>query len=158
MRISSSSLRVALCGIAFLTLGACTGSVADNRMDAEAFIRANIAGLSPEPAILGGSFYVTDLEWIDDDTIRVSYEDGHIALIGTTDVTFENGTMDASIIVLENEEGSMSSGASSSLSSMDDDDGSAASVMSDDDEDNDDDTASASSASPASSASAASSY
>jgi hypothetical protein len=44
------------------------------------YIRANIAELSPEPAVLGGTFYVTELSMINDNLALVSYEDGHIAL------------------------------------------------------------------------------
>ena len=49
---------------------------------AEAYIRAHISELSTEPAQLGGTFYVTDIEWVDGETARVSYEDGHVALTG----------------------------------------------------------------------------
>lgn len=43
-------------------------------------IRQNIADLSPKEPVLGGSFYVTDMEFLDGNRILVSYEDGHIAL------------------------------------------------------------------------------
>ncbi|MDD3897009.1 MAG: DUF333 domain-containing protein [Candidatus Peribacteraceae bacterium] len=49
---------------------------------AEAYIRSHISQLSPEPAVLGGTFYVTEIEWQNDSTAVVSYEDGHIALRG----------------------------------------------------------------------------
>ncbi|MDD5469758.1 MAG: DUF333 domain-containing protein [Candidatus Peribacteraceae bacterium] len=47
---------------------------------AEAYIRSHISQLSPEPAVLGGTFYVTGIQWQNDGTAVVSYEDGHIAL------------------------------------------------------------------------------
>jgi hypothetical protein len=48
-------------------------------MDIETYIRQNISQLSPEPAVLGGTFYVTSVE-ASDGHGTVSYEDGHIAL------------------------------------------------------------------------------
>lgn len=45
----------------------------------EAYVRANIRQLSPEPEVLGGTFFVTDIEVRDDGTGTVSYEDGHNA-------------------------------------------------------------------------------
>lgn len=49
-------------------------------MDIETYVRQNISQLSPEPAVLGGTFYVTDIQ-TDGDSGTVSYEDGHIALV-----------------------------------------------------------------------------
>lgn len=36
--------------------------------------------MSPEESVLGGTFYVTDINFIDDRSALVAYEDGHIAL------------------------------------------------------------------------------
>jgi hypothetical protein len=47
-------------------------------MDIQTYVRQNITDLSPEPAVLGGTFYVTEIN-TDDDSGTVSYEDGHIA-------------------------------------------------------------------------------
>ncbi len=44
------------------------------------YIRDHISTLSPEEAVLGGTFYVTKINFIDDNSAIVSYEDGHIAL------------------------------------------------------------------------------
>ncbi len=44
------------------------------------YISSNISDLSPEPEVLGGTFYVTNLEKIGDNVYYVEYEDGHIAL------------------------------------------------------------------------------
>lgn len=66
-------------------LTACTPE-ATTKAQAEAYIRVHVSELSPTPAVLGGTFYVTDIEWIDEDTAIVSYEDGHIALQGRTDI------------------------------------------------------------------------
>lgn len=78
----------AFMAVSFLTLTVLTACSAatNDRAAAEAYIRANVGELSPVPAVLGGSFYVTDIEWEDDDTAVVSYEDGHIALKGRTDI------------------------------------------------------------------------
>ena len=46
----------------------------------EAYLRQNISTLSPESAVLGGTFYVTSITWLDDESVLVEYEDGHIAL------------------------------------------------------------------------------
>lgn len=44
------------------------------------YIRANISELSPEPEVLGGTFYVTSITFSDLWEGEVQYEDGHIAL------------------------------------------------------------------------------
>lgn len=46
----------------------------------ENYIRSNINELSPEPAVLGGNFYVTELVFMSNNSALVNYEDGHIAL------------------------------------------------------------------------------
>jgi hypothetical protein len=57
-----------------------------DRTAAEEYIRANITQLSTQPAVLGGTFYVTDIQWADDGTATVKYEDNHIALVGETKI------------------------------------------------------------------------
>lgn len=44
------------------------------------YIRDNISTLSPEEAVLGGTFYVTNINFLDNNSAIVSYEDGHIVL------------------------------------------------------------------------------
>lgn len=44
------------------------------------FIRDNISELSPKEAVLGGTFYVTEITFPAPGIALVSYEDGHIAL------------------------------------------------------------------------------
>ena len=46
----------------------------------EQYIRDNISELSPEEAVLGGNFFVTNVEFLSDNSVLVDYEDGHIAL------------------------------------------------------------------------------
>lgn len=50
------------------------------------YIRENISRLSPEDAVLGGTFQVTSIRFTGPYTCVVDYEDGHIAL--TADVRF----------------------------------------------------------------------
>ncbi len=44
------------------------------------YLKDNLSTLSPEPEVLGGKFYVTNLELTSPSTAVVEYEDGHIAL------------------------------------------------------------------------------
>ncbi len=44
------------------------------------YIEDNISELSPEDAVLGGTFFVTNIDFVDDNLAIVDYEDGHIAL------------------------------------------------------------------------------
>ncbi len=53
---------------------------ADDELKLYTFIENNLAQLSPEPAVLGGTFYITSLEVLDLSAGEVEYEDGHIAL------------------------------------------------------------------------------
>jgi len=46
----------------------------------EAYLRENISKLSAEPEVLGGSFYITSIQWPEKDQALIEYEDGHIAL------------------------------------------------------------------------------
>jgi hypothetical protein len=82
----------AFAAVSFLTLAVLTACDASSKDQAaaEAYIRANVTDLSPTPAVLGGTFSVTDVTWEDDDTALVSYEDGHIALKGRADIV-KNG-------------------------------------------------------------------
>ncbi|HYF28772.1 MAG TPA: hypothetical protein VEA36_00190 [Candidatus Paceibacterota bacterium] len=52
---------------------------------AENYVRTNIAALSPEPAVLGGTYYVTAVHAAAGTGV-VSYEDGHMAY--TADFTY----------------------------------------------------------------------
>ncbi len=51
----------------------------------EEYVRKNISTLSPEPEVLGGTFYVTSIEASNGSGV-VSYEDGHVAF--TADFTY----------------------------------------------------------------------
>jgi hypothetical protein len=52
----------------------------DRMMDIETYVRLNISELSPEKAVLGGTFYVTEIQASNGRGV-VQYEDGHIALV-----------------------------------------------------------------------------
>lgn len=47
-----------------------------------AYLEKNISSLSPEKEVLGGKFYLTNLEFSDNQTAVVSFEDGHNAFVG----------------------------------------------------------------------------
>lgn len=54
------------------------------------YVKENISDLSPEKAVLGGSFYVTKIDFENPDLILIEYEDGHIALKAKANFTLEN--------------------------------------------------------------------
>ncbi|NCB20300.1 MAG: hypothetical protein EOM88_00020 [Clostridia bacterium] len=47
----------------------------------EAYFQNNINQLSPVDPVLGGTFYLTEINFINNNLVILSYEDGHIALI-----------------------------------------------------------------------------
>lgn len=55
------------------------------------YIRENISALSLEPAVLGGTFYVTEILFPAPGVAVVSYEDGHIALKAEAEYSLESG-------------------------------------------------------------------
>ncbi|HEX5774531.1 MAG TPA: hypothetical protein VFY28_01035 [Candidatus Paceibacterota bacterium] len=61
----------------------------ETQVSIEDYVRTHISELSPEEAVLGGTFYVTAIE-ASNGTGVVSYEDGHIAF--TADFTYETAT------------------------------------------------------------------
>src|SRR5574344_381842 len=46
----------------------------------EDYLKTNISQLSKTKAVLGGTFFVTEIKWLPNRVAIVSYEDGHIAL------------------------------------------------------------------------------
>lgn len=108
----------AFAAVSFLTLTVLTAcsTAAQDQTAAEAYIRANVSELSPTPAILGGTFQVTDIAWQDDDTAIVSYEDGHIALQGRTDIVMNgDDVMVTEFVIIEDYGYDTSSSASGSV-------------------------------------------
>lgn len=43
------------------------------------YLNNHITELSPEPAVLGGTFYITNTTFLDNNRILIEYEDGHIS-------------------------------------------------------------------------------
>lgn len=80
---------------------------AEDKSRVEEYIKENISELSPEEAVLGGSFRVTSIEFVSSDSLIVDYEDGHIAL--TAGVGFSvspDGKVEvASFELMEDEDG-----------------------------------------------------
>lgn len=111
--------RFAMTAAACALLAACYGAGPETamRQQAEAYIRSNIATLSPRSASAGSKFSVSKIEWQDDNTALVTYQDGSITLRGTTDVTIGSGSTVAARIRLINENASSSSTTSDSSSS-----------------------------------------
>lgn len=62
-----------------------------DRKAAEAVIREQIGSLSSTKAVLGGTFSVTKIDWKNDASATVSYEDGHIALQAEAAVEMQGG-------------------------------------------------------------------
>jgi hypothetical protein len=91
--------------LAITLLSGCNGQTAQLRLqgDAEAYIRQHIADLSPSSAEVGGTFQVSEIEWVDDDTALVTYDDGHIEIRGHTDVREVNGRIVATTIVRDDD-------------------------------------------------------
>lgn len=60
----------------------------------DSFLRENISAISPEPEVLGGTFYVTEIDWENEREGIVSYEDGHIALRASFGLSFPDANKD----------------------------------------------------------------
>lgn len=67
---------------------------AEIRTDVENYIRENISELSPEKEVLGGKFYVTKITFNENESGRVEYEDGHIALVADFKYRVSNGSIE----------------------------------------------------------------
>ncbi len=68
------------------------------------YIEENISQLSPESEVLGGSFYVTNIDFLGDNLLFVEYEDGHIALEANVVYSVSNNQVSIeSFEILENE-------------------------------------------------------
>lgn len=75
------------------------------------YIRENISELSPEEAVLGGTFYVTNITFGEGKTGVVEYEDGHILLRAAFEYTIgENGAVSIESFEILPEENSAFSG------------------------------------------------
>lgn len=68
--------RLILCFLVLLSLSACDSSVDEKKM-VENYIRDNIADINPVEPVLGGQWYVVDLNF-EEENVMVEAEDGHI--------------------------------------------------------------------------------
>lgn len=70
----------------------------ENQMDditlVKDYLKKNINNLSPEPAVLGGTFYVTEIKCENVGECLVEYEDGHIAFVGMVKYMVYNGQVE----------------------------------------------------------------
>lgn len=64
------------------------------------YLNANLSELSPEPEVLGGTFYVTEIEIISDTQATVDYEDGHMAYRASVLFTYEDEVIEVKKISL----------------------------------------------------------
>ena len=55
------------------------------------YLEENISEISPEKEVLGGKFYLTSLDFIDSNNLKVEYEDGHIALMANINFDYLEG-------------------------------------------------------------------
>ena len=55
------------------------------------YIENNISQISPQKEVLGGKFYITDLQLDNQGNGKVEYEDGHIALKASFIFDIKNG-------------------------------------------------------------------
>ncbi|MDD3711651.1 MAG: hypothetical protein PHP37_03575 [Patescibacteria group bacterium] len=78
--------------------------VAEEVMDVEKqgavfeYLQKNISQLSPEKEVLGGTFYITSIDFINENSLIVGYEDGHIALTAEVEYNY----IDADNIIINN--------------------------------------------------------
>lgn len=61
----------------------------DQKAIASAYFSEHLTELSPTPAVLGGTFFVTHLSFPKDGEAVIEYEDGHIALMAKATYTME---------------------------------------------------------------------
>ena len=58
-----------------------------------AYLGENISILSESPEVLGGTFFVTNYSWLDNNTAVVSYEDGHNAYQAETKLSYSDNNV-----------------------------------------------------------------
>ena len=61
------------------------------------YLVENISELSPIKEVLGGTFYITEFNWLTEDSVSIKYEDGHIAL--EADVSFEDDVSPSNFVI-----------------------------------------------------------
>ncbi len=132
MTLNYSAVSFLVSSAVILLSGCAASTQARIQAEGETYIRQHIAELSPRSAQAGGTFYVTGVEWVYDDTALVTYEDGHIALAGHTTVSMKDDVVTATRIRLEmnrDDDDASGSASVSSESSSQRSEGSAASAQ-----------------------------
>ena len=71
-----------------------TNNHTDDQSLVKNYLQTNISQLTPEPAVLGGTFYVTEIKCENPGECLVEYEDGHIALVGLAKYQINNGQVE----------------------------------------------------------------
>lgn len=118
------SLFVSMTGLLLLVLTACSpdNTNQSSRTRAESYLRENINEISTRAPEVGGTFQVSKIDWVDDDTAIVTYDDGHIELRSRIDLLIDSTRVIVSRFTLENDSssaaGSALSASSRSNSSM----------------------------------------
>lgn len=74
----------------------------EEKVVVENYLTTHIAALSPEPAVLGGTFYITSIELRKGEG-TVSYEDGHVAYTADFSYRLEDGKAVVSDFVVRQE-------------------------------------------------------
>lgn len=52
----------------------------EKELAVEKYLKEKISVISPSKEVLGGKFYITKIDWLENNSGIVEYEDGHIAL------------------------------------------------------------------------------
>jgi len=64
----------------FLTKNDSKIDINEERWIVENYLKGNISEISPEKEVLGGKFYIINIDWAENNSGQVEYEDGHISL------------------------------------------------------------------------------
>lgn len=81
-------LAVIILATAFFFVQRKDGAPVPGGEDVSAYVSEHISELSPEKAVLGGTFYVTDIRASNGEGV-VEYEDGHVAFKADFTYTFD---------------------------------------------------------------------
>ena len=72
----------------------------EEKLAVEKYLRENISNISPIKEVLGGKFYITKINWTENNSGTVEYEDGHILIKATFDYKIlTNNNNDFSVII-----------------------------------------------------------
>jgi len=80
---------------------------AEKKLKLNKYLQENISQLSPEKEVLGGKFYITNIEYKNSDQALIEYEDGHIALKAEITFKIENENITITNFKLINDNGTI---------------------------------------------------